>query len=105
MTKHDQQRKPDNLKTALTRIQSLTDKHTKLEKEVRGLKDLLNTQDNWHAETRTWIGKTVRVTFEGEAVTGVFKWADRYNICLVVYDKPRIFPKGKISLQLADEVG
>ena len=104
MTKNDQ-RKPESLKNALTRIQSLTDKHTRLEKEVRGLKDLLNTHDNWHSETRKWIGKTVKVTFNGEETSGVFKWADRYNICVVVFNKPRIFPKGMISLQPAEEEG
>jgi len=95
--------KPPSLKVVLTKIQSLNDRHDRLAKEVRSLKDLLNTEDNWHAETRKWIGKRVAVTFGGEQVQGIFKWADRYNICLVVLSTPRIFPKGMISLQLAEE--
>lgn len=97
MTKHDQQR-PEGLKTALSRIQSLADKHKQLSQEVRKLRDLLNTQDNWHSEVQAWMRKKVSIFYGNAQFQGTLKWTDRYTICLQAGNRIFIFPKGASAI-------
>lgn len=95
-------KQPATLKTALTRIQSLNDKVARLESEVRGLKDLLNVHDNWASETRKLIGASVNVGAVGSSAPpdhGTLRWVDRYNICVEVLGKRRIYSKGGIWIE------
>jgi hypothetical protein len=80
------------------RVQSLKDRHERLEKDVRQLKDTLNIHDNWNAEIKELIGHSVKLrTSDGEEATGTLKWSDRYNLCILIFDKPRIYNKGGIT--------
>jgi len=73
------------LETLAKQEQSLRDKITRLEKELRALKDVLNIHDNWNAEIREWIGKQVKVRTSVDGfVGGKLLWSDRYNICLEI---------------------
>jgi len=79
------------------KTQSLKDRLERMDKELRGLKDILNIHDNWNAEIRELIGKPVSVnTTEGKVDTGILKWSDRYNLCVVINGLPRTYNKGGI---------
>jgi hypothetical protein len=84
---------------ALTKkVQSIKDRFERLDKEVRGLKDVLNIRDNWNAEVRQWVDKGIKLrTTDGEDAQGILKWIDRYNICVLILDKPRVYNKGGIT--------
>lgn len=89
--------KPTTLEAVSKRVQSLKDKQERTEKEVHGLKDVLNIHDNWNAEIRQLIGKAVNVhDTTGHVGQGVLKWSDRYNVCVVIDGIPRIYNKGGI---------
>lgn len=86
------------LDTLAKKTQSLKDRLERMDKELRGLKDVLNVHDNWNAEIRMWIGKEVRLKDStSDVVVGTLKWSDRYNVCVVVNDQPRIYNKGGIT--------
>lgn len=89
-----------NLKAVASKAQSALDKLLRLEKEVKALKDILNTHNNWHAETREWEGKRVVICDRsGTQTTGIFRWADRYNLCITPDNNHpnRIYTKGGIN--------
>ena len=80
------------------KVQSLKDRLDRMDKEVRGLKDVLNIHDNWNSEVRQWIGQEVRVKDVGDHdFYGTLKWSDRYNICLSSpHNGLRVYNKGGI---------
>jgi hypothetical protein len=79
------------------KVQSQKDRFDRLEREVRNLRDVLNIHDNWNAEIRTMLGKVVSVyDTTGKVERGILKWSDRYNLCVVIDDVPRIYNKGGI---------
>ena len=85
------------LRRAFSLIDGVRSKIGKLEREVRSLKDLLNTHDNWNALVRLWIGKEITIKDNcGEVIRGVLKWTDRYNLSVKSYGKERVFTKGGI---------
>lgn len=80
------------------KVQSLKDRFEKMEKDIRGLKDVLNIHDNWHSTIRDWVGREVKVaTRDGSVSFGTLKWSDRYNICVIEHGTPRMFTKGGIN--------
>jgi hypothetical protein len=86
------------------KTESMRSRFERVEKEVRGLKDLLNTHDNWHSTIREWIGQQVTICdCNGSLSQGVLKWSDRYNVCISpdAYTpdthKLRIYTKGGIN--------
>ena len=89
--------------TALAKkVQSLKDRFERLEKDVRGLKDLLNVHNNWHATIRNWVGSDVRICDRSDVVAGKLLWSDRYNVCIEIFTngnmpKERIYTKGGIN--------
>ena len=86
------------LKSLAARLQQLIGRLRKTEDDVRGLKRLLNTKDNWAAEVRDLLGTSVAVkTPREDPKRGVLKWVDRYNIGLTTRDGHlRIYNKGQI---------
>jgi len=85
------------LQLALKKVQSLKDRFERLEKDVGALKDLLNVHDNWHSTVRKWIGEMVIISTRSGTVTGRLRWTDRYNLCVEVLAKLRIYTKGGID--------
>jgi len=85
------------LQLAFKKLQSLRDKQERTEKEIGALKDLLNIHDNWHSTVRKWIGEHVVVCCRNGTITGKLLWSDRYNLCVEVESKPRIYTKGGIN--------
>lgn len=84
------------------KVQSLKDRFEALEKDVRGLKDLLNVHDNWHSTIRSWVGHKVLIRDRGGLSEGLLKWSDRYNVCIEVDErrtgpKTRMYTKGGIN--------
>lgn len=68
------------------------------EQELKALKDILNTKDNWHAEIKEWIGREVVTELRsGRVFTSVLIWSDRYNICLERGGERIICTKGAID--------
>ena len=58
-----------------------------LKDEVARLKQLvqehLSEKNQWGAEVRKWVGKAIRIHLvNGETLTGVLAWMDRYTIYL-----------------------
>lgn len=69
----------------------------------RKLDHQLRIKDNWHSETKDWLGKSVKVSLRsGMFVVGTFKWSDKYQIAVVPggrsNDDPRIINKGAIEI-------
>lgn len=89
--------------TALAKkVQSLKDRFERLERDVKGLKDLLNVHNNWHSTIREWVGSEVRVCDRSDIVTGKLLWSDRYNVCVEIRvtqakTRKRIYTKGGIN--------
>lgn len=84
------------------KVQSVKDRFDRLERDVRGLKDLLNVHDNWHSTIRDWVGREVRICDRSGIVTGRLKWSDRYNVCVEVAINQnkkslRMYTKGGIN--------
>jgi hypothetical protein len=64
-------------------VKSLKSRIEQLERDVRAIRDIVNTKDNWHAETRDWIGESVVIrTQSGVESGGRLIWIDRYNVCI-----------------------
>jgi len=82
-------------------VTSLKKRIEQIERDLRTIKDTLNTKDNWHAEIKDWIGQLIDVQFRhGAQTTGTLQWVDRYNVCIVVEDEHnerRICTKGGID--------
>lgn len=83
-------------------VQSIKDRFERLEKDVKGLKDLLNVHDNWHSTIHKWIGHTVRICDRDGIATGTLLWSDRYNICVQIEETKtglctRMYTKGGIN--------
>jgi hypothetical protein len=80
-------------------VNSLKRRVEQIERDLRAIKDILNTKDNWHSETKDWIEKMVHVRLHsGETESGNLLWLDRYNICISCSDYGRvIIPKGAIE--------
>ena len=90
--------KQPTLPVVLNEMQILKERITVLEKGLKKVNDVLNIQDNWHAETREWLGKEIEVkSRSGLSDVGILKWTDRYNICLVSSKGPRIWTKGGLD--------
>ena len=93
------------LQLAFKKLQSLRDQFARLDKDVRGLKDLLNVHDNWHSTIRQWIGKMIAVCDRnGVPQDGKLMWSDRYNLCIeippateLLKGKTRVYTKGGIN--------
>jgi len=69
----------------------------------RKLDHQLRIKDNWHSETKDWLGKSVKVTLRsGVFVVGILKWSDKYQIAVVPLGRsnndPRIINKGAIDI-------
>ncbi len=84
------------------KVQSMKDRFEKVEKDVRNLKDLLNTHDNWHSTIHEWIGEGVIISDRsGHLCRGILKWSDRYNLCIAHSTDPkpitRMYTKGGIN--------
>jgi hypothetical protein len=90
------------------KVQSIKDRFERLEKDVKGLKDLLNVHDNWHSTIRKWVGNDVRVCDRQGITTGILLWSDRYNVCVRPYEtvkewdhkagqRTRMYTKGGIN--------
>ena len=84
------------------KVQGMRDKFENLERDVKGLKDLLNVHDNWHSKIHTWRGREVTVCDRSGISSGVLLWSDRYNVCVRVSDsrygpKERMYTKGGIN--------
>lgn len=92
-----------SLEALAKKVQSVKDRFERLEKDVRGLKDLLNVHDNWHSTIREWIGSTVTVSDRGGLyIAGKLMWSDRYNLCVEITEgdqlpRTRIYTKGGIN--------
>jgi len=95
----DKQQKPKPKAPNLgQQVISLKRRVEQLERELRSIKDTLNTKDNWHSETKDWIGAMLHVQLRsGETESGRLLWSDRYNICLKESDERVIIPKGAID--------
>lgn len=83
-------------------VQSMKDKFERLEKDVKGLKDLLNVHDNWHSTIRKWVGHEVRICDREGITTGTLLWSDRYNVCMQIEEvrtgqRTRMYTKGGIN--------
>jgi len=78
-------------------LKALREGHDRLKATVGKLKDILQTQDNWHAHVSRWIGKEVCVWSDEKLYLGKLKWTDRYNLGLELEDNLVIFNKGHIS--------
>jgi hypothetical protein len=90
------------IETLTKRVQGLKDRFERLEKDVKGLKDLLNVHDNWHAKIRTWKGHEVTICDRSGISSGTLLWSDRYNVCVLVGDarygpRERMYTKGGIN--------
>jgi hypothetical protein len=87
------------IKTIARWVDSLKTRLGRLEKDVRAIKDILNTHDNWISFSRKLVGSSVVVRCRcGDDTTGILKWTDRYNVCIVRDDgKERVFTKGGID--------
>lgn len=82
------------------KYQSLKDRFTQLERDVRSLKDLLNVHDNWNSTIRKWVGKVITVCDRsGQEESGILKWSDRYNLAveLTSSGRTRVYTKGGIN--------
>ena len=94
----DPKQNQPTMQNVLNAVQKMKERMDFLEKDIKRVKDVLNSQDNWHSETREWLGKEVLVrTRGGISETGTFKWSDRYNICIVSKGETTIWPKGGID--------
>ena len=79
--------------------QQIKSKMERLERDVGSLKDILNIHDNWHSTIRKWLGEEVTIKdLTGEESSGILKWSDRYNICVELKDRTRMYTKGGIAL-------
>lgn len=85
------------LQLALKKLQSLRDRFERTEKDVSTLKDLLNVHDNWHSTVRKLIGEQVVVCCRNGTATGKLLWSDRYNLCVEIESKLRVYTKGGIN--------
>lgn len=86
------------LQLAFKKLQSLRDRFDRTEKDVSTLKDLLNVHDNWHSIVRKLIGEQVTVVCRsGTTATGKLLWSDRYNLCVEIDSKSRVYTKGGIN--------
>lgn len=69
----------------------------------------LRIKDNWHSETKDWIGECVSVYLRSDVVViGVLKWSDKYQIAVVppgrLESNPKIINKGAIDIiELGDK--
>lgn len=82
------------------RVSDLERTQSETARKVRELTDTLHVKDNWHAEVRGWIGKTVQIVMtSGREYTGTLKWVDRYNVAVIEdgATKPRVLQKGNIE--------
>jgi hypothetical protein len=94
-----------SLEALAKKIQSIKDRFERLEKDVRGLKDLLNVHDNWHSTIRGWVGQLIAVCDRtGHVSEGKLNWSDRYNLCVELpaddknpKPKTRVYTKGGIN--------
>ena len=97
-----------SIEAVVKKLQSLKDRFEKLEKDVRGLKDLLNVHNNWHSTIREWTGERIRVCDRASQVyDGKLLWSDRYNLCIEIPKGtkgsftdpggPRVYTKGGIN--------
>lgn len=87
------------------KLQSLKDKVDRLEKDVKQLKDLLNVQDNWHSEVRSWAGEQVSVQLGAQVWRGVLRWIDRYTLSIYDGTSVLIFPKSQIVVSRVTDAG
>ena len=83
-----------SMKNAFNQIDSLKSRVSKLEKSIRGVRDTLNSHDNWNSEVSAWIGRDIIASVTDGVVKGKLLWVDRYNIAVeddykrrVVYNK------------------
>lgn len=84
------------------KVQGIKDRFERLEKDVKGLKDILNVRDNWHSTIRDWRGHEVRICDREGITTGILLWSDRYNVCVQIEEvrtgqRTRIYTKGGIN--------
>lgn len=77
-------------------VESLKNRVERIEQDLKALKDILNTKDNWNSEVKDWIGEQVKITLRsGNICSGRLLWTDRYNICVDEGGKSRtIVTKG-----------
>lgn len=93
------------------RIADLDERVADVAREQRRLSELLKVQDNWHSETKEWLGRVVRVYLQdGETVlVGRLKWSDKYHIAVVPQGRgvndPQVVNKGAISFLQLDRGG
>jgi len=91
-----------SLEALSKKVQSLKDRFERLEKDVKGLKDLLNVHDNWHSMIRKWVGHGVRICDRDGITIGTLLWSDRYNVCVQIEEartgqRTRMYTKGGIN--------
>ena len=78
--------------------QQLKSKLDRVERDISSLKDILNIHDNWHSTIRNWLGEVVTIRdLAGEESEGTLKWSDRYNLCVELPDRTRMYTKGGIA--------
>ena len=98
------------LKTKLSGIFKTVEENTKrildLGKEVRELKDMFSTNDNWGEMAKRLIEskrEVVVTTLDGNNVVGIITWVDRYNIGFkrtsenVLFSEEGMFLKGGLT--------
>lgn len=87
------------------RINILERELAQANKEIRGLKDILNVKNNWAAEISEWLNKDIEVwTVTSKHYVGTLLWIDRYNLAIVEEgsEDTTILQKGNIeSMRLA----
>jgi hypothetical protein len=81
-------------------VTSLKKRVEQIERDVRAIKDMLNTKDNWNSEIKDWVGQEVQISVGTQADIfqgAVLIWTDRYNICIEWQKDRIIIPKGSIN--------
>lgn len=85
------------------RVADLETRASDIARDQRRLNDLLRIKDNWHSETKDWVGKKIRVHLRSEErIDGYLKWVDKFNLAMVpthhTDDDPLIVNKGAINM-------
>lgn len=80
-------------------VRSLKNRVERIERNLKSIRDELNTKDNWHAEIKDWIDHSVTITLRsGNTCLGKLLWTDRYNVCIDEGGRSRtIVTKGGID--------